>query len=48
MHRAKTTFQRRSALDRVVPSNLASPMKAHTRTNVISGRGGRGTYGGEG
>ena len=39
MRRANTAIQCRSALDSVVPRDLASPMKAHTRKNAISGRG---------
>ena len=37
MRRANTAIQCRSALDCVVPRDLASPMKAHTRKNAISG-----------
>src|SRR5437870_8183002 len=43
--RSKTTTQRRSVLTSVVPRDLASDMKAHTRKNAISGRGAKGNTG---
>src|SRR5437867_3459889 len=41
----KTTIQRRSVLTSVVPRDLASDMKAHTRNNAIPGRGAKGNTG---